>query len=99
MFKAQVFGTIAYSVIIIFNLIILYKIRTSKLQVKFDLVTKITINQKNIKILIVRSVINVLLMAIIIFSIWILQPIFCSIINIIFIINEGITRCRLYNLN
>ena len=98
MFHTKVLGTIIYSAIIILNLTILYGVITSKSQVNFDVVTKITINQANIKVLIFSSILNILLMLILLFCIWMIYPKFIATITTIFIANMGITRYKLYKL-
>ena len=98
MFHTKVLGTILYFAIIIFNLTILYRVIISKSQVNFDIVTKITINQSNIKVLIFSSILNILLMLILLFCIWVIYPNFIGTITIIFIANMGITRYKLYKL-
>ena len=98
MFHTKVLGTILYFAIIIFNLTILYRVIISKLQVNFDIVTKITINQSNIKVLIFSSILNILLMLILLFCIWMIYPNFIGTITIIFITNMCITRYKLYKL-
>ena len=98
MFHIQVFGIVVSFTIIIFNITLLYRVITSKSHVNFDLVTKITINQRNAKILIFNSILNILLMLVNMFSIWIVHIDFISIISFIFIVDMCITRYKIYKL-
>lgn len=98
MFNAQVICTIVYFFIIVFNVINLYRLITSKSQTMADLRTKIMITKQNTKVLMFSSILNILLIFVSIFSIWSKYRILFSIINLIFIINISITRYVLYRL-
>lgn len=98
MVYTKILGTILYCAIIIFNLTILYRVITSKSQVNFDVVTKITINQANIIVLIFSSILNILLMLILLFCIWVIYQNFNVTITTMFIANMAITRYKLYRL-
>ena len=98
MFYIQIFSIIVSFTIIIFNITLLYGVITSKSHVNFDLVTKITLNQQKAKVLIFNTILNILLMLVNMFSIWMVHTDFISIISFIFISNMCITRYKIYKL-